>query len=157
MTTAFWCLMSTWSKVVELFDTGFVVLRKQRLIFLHWYHHTTVLLFAFYTFPSFDPANRWFIGMNYFIHGVMYSYYSLKAIGIKLPRNIPVTITSFQFLQMVVGVGVNIYTLALFWHGTDCSRQLDDVLVGLSMYFSYMILFGKFFYNSYVRKSIKTG
>ncbi|KAJ1630196.1 GNS1/SUR4 family-domain-containing protein [Pavlovales sp. CCMP2436] len=34
------------SKVPELVDTGFIVLRKKPLHFLHYYHHATVLLFC---------------------------------------------------------------------------------------------------------------
>ena len=40
--TGFWTFLFVLSKVPELVDTLFIVLRKQELIFLHWYHHATV-------------------------------------------------------------------------------------------------------------------
>jgi elongation of very long chain fatty acids protein 6 len=33
-------------------DTLFIVLRKKPLIFLHWYHHITVLLFCWHAFAT---------------------------------------------------------------------------------------------------------
>ena len=44
--SGFWATMFVLSKVPELGDTMFVVLRKQPLIFLHWYHHATVLVYC---------------------------------------------------------------------------------------------------------------
>lgn len=38
---AFWVYLFAMSKLVEFGDTAFIVLRKQKLIFLHWYHHIT--------------------------------------------------------------------------------------------------------------------
>ena len=46
----FWSMVFIMSKVPELVDTAFIVLRKQRLIFLHWYHHITVMIYSWYTF-----------------------------------------------------------------------------------------------------------
>jgi hypothetical protein len=39
----FRAIMFAWSKVAELGDTLFLVLRKREVIFLHWYHHASVI------------------------------------------------------------------------------------------------------------------
>lgn len=44
-TASFWLWMFAMSKIAEFGDTAFIVLRKQTLIFLHWYHHVTVRRF----------------------------------------------------------------------------------------------------------------
>ena len=41
-----WMSFFTVSKIFELGDTFFVVVRKRPLILLHWYHHVTVLCVA---------------------------------------------------------------------------------------------------------------
>jgi hypothetical protein len=45
----FWSLMFGYSKVIELGDTLFIVLRKRPLVFLHYYHHAAVLIYTSHT------------------------------------------------------------------------------------------------------------
>lgn len=64
----FWIWAFVWSKAFELVDTAFIVLRKQKLIFLHWYHHFITLTYAFYGFTKTPSVYRWFAGMNFVVH-----------------------------------------------------------------------------------------
>jgi hypothetical protein len=41
-----WTMLFIFSKVPELIDTVFLVLAQKPVIFLHWYHHFTVLLYC---------------------------------------------------------------------------------------------------------------
>merc|ERR1712179_596621 len=105
----------------ELGDTVFIVLRKQQLIFLHWYHHLTVLIYVFYCFSQFTSCGRWFMVMNYFVHSLMYSYYTLRALRVRVPRTVAMVITSLQLLQMVVGCAVNTGAFLYKRQGRDCT------------------------------------
>jgi elongation of very long chain fatty acids protein 6 len=95
------------SKLPELIDTFFIVLRKQPLIFLHWYHHATVLIYCWYSYHDFSSSGRWFMGMNYIVHSIMYSYYALKALKFNVSRYISKIITTLQLIQMIIGCIVN--------------------------------------------------
>ena len=67
-------------QVPELGDTIFIVLRKQKLIFLHWYHHITVLIYCWYSFSQYTAPARWFVVMNFVVHSIMYTYYAFRAL-----------------------------------------------------------------------------
>ena len=97
----------------------------------HRYHHLSVLISVFYCFSNFTPYVRWFMVMNYMVHSVMYSYYTLKALRcdaspfppqkewvihvlilsdcrIQVPRGIAAIITSLQIVQMLVNTAINL-------------------------------------------------
>ena len=76
--TGCWAWLFILSKVPELFDTLFIVLRKQQLIFLHWYHHATVLMYCWFSCRDFSASGRWFVVMNYTVHAFMYTYYAFR-------------------------------------------------------------------------------
>lgn len=46
------------SKLPELVDTVFIVLRKQPLIFLHWYHHASVLIYCWFSYQDYSSTGR---------------------------------------------------------------------------------------------------
>ncbi|XP_039990498.1 elongation of very long chain fatty acids protein 6-like [Xiphias gladius] len=150
--TKFWAYAFVLSKAPELGDTVFIVLRKQRLIFLHWYHHITVLLYSWYSYKDQVAGGGWFMTMNYVVHSLMYTYYAARAAGLRVPRPCAMVITATQILQMAMGLAV--LGLVYHWmHEVRCPSNVDNIKWGSLMYLSYLILFALFFYNTYLRGS----
>ncbi|KAL1264878.1 hypothetical protein QQF64_005233, partial [Cirrhinus molitorella] len=148
----FWAFAFALSKAPELGDTVFIVLRKQRLIFLHWYHHITVLLYSWYSYRDQVAGGGWFMTMNYSVHAFMYSYYTARAAGARVPRPFAMLITLMQITQMIVGLSV--LGLVYLWkHDVHCISTMHNIVFGSLMYLSYLLLFCVFFYQSYLKRS----
>ncbi|XP_028983225.1 elongation of very long chain fatty acids protein 6-like [Betta splendens] len=154
----FWAWAFVLSKAPELGDTAFIVLRKQRLLFLHWYHHVTVLLYSWYSYKDMVAGGGWFMTMNYAVHALMYSYYAVRAAGLRVPRPCAVLITSAQIVQMAMGLAVTALVYRWLRQG-DCPSRVDNVSWAALMYLSYLLLFSNFFYQTYLRRwsHAKTG
>ncbi|XP_050502354.1 elongation of very long chain fatty acids protein 6-like [Diabrotica virgifera virgifera] len=155
--SGFWTFMFVLSKLPELGDTIFIVLRKQPLIFLHWYHHITVFLYSWFSYTEYTASARWFIVMNYCVHSVMYSYYALKAMKYNPPKQIAMLITSLQLLQMLIGCAVNLWARQLLQNQAECHITPFNIKLSITMYFSYFVLFGRFFYKAYMSGEKKWG
>ncbi|TMS04522.1 Elongation of very long chain fatty acids protein 6 [Larimichthys crocea] len=147
----FWAYAFVLSKAPELGDTAFIVLRKQKLLFLHWYHHITVLLYSWYSYKDMVAGGGWFMTMNYAVHALMYSYYAARAAGVRVPRPFAVLITSAQISQMAMGLTVSGLVYRWLQHG-DCPSSVNNIMWASLMYLSYLLLFANFFYNTYLRR-----
>ena len=153
-----WAFAFCFSKLPELVDTYFIVFRKQKLIFLHWYHHITVMVYCFYYYGFTVTPTQWFVVMNYFVHSIMYLYYATRASGfIRVPKVVNIVITSLQLLQMVVGVWINVYillniiTVPNFYCDGFVERESLHLSWAFLMYASYFVLFALFFYDVYLK------
>ena len=159
-----WQLMFAWSKFPELFDTVLLVVRGRDVIFLHWYHHITVLLYCWFSMRIDNPA-IFFGTMNAFVHSIMYYYYARMAQGVRPAFG--QILTSLQLSQMVVGSCCAVYSIYL--NRTDpegCPGStkmaadgglLRDRMAAASvvMYGSYMVLFLRFFIKKYLTPVFK--
>ena len=154
MATGFWVQLFIYSKVIELGDTFFLVARKKKVMFLHWFHHVTVLLYCWYAYAYETSQAQYFVAMNFSVHGVMYGYYCLMAL--KLPSFIPsFAITVSQISQMVVGTLVQVFAFYYQFTATDpssCNVHLPSTLGGLAMYAWYFLLFFQFALDRYFFK-----
>jgi len=150
--TGYWITIFCISKVPELIDTLFIVLRKQKLIFLHWFHHATVLIYAWYSYHEWTASGRWFVFMNYSVHAMMYSYYAFRAMRYRIPKWIQVTVTVFQLSQMGVGIFVNYKAYVYKQKGAPCQVAYSNIFWSFVMYAIYFALFLHFFCVSYLSK-----
>ena len=150
-----WIWLFTLSKVIELGDTLFIVLRKTPLSFLHWYHHVTVLTYTWfaYSYPTPTAVGMWFTCMNYSVHSVMYSYYAVKASGRKIPQWISQVITVLQLSQMFVAIICNAVAYTSYHSGKECDFYDETFKLGMVIYGTYAMLFLNFFYQRYSSKA----
>ena len=137
-----WVQLFIFSKIPELIDTFFIVARKKPLLFLHWYHHVTVLLFCWHSYATEASTGLFFVEMNYSVHAMMYGYYYLMAIDSKPKWLNPSLITACQIMQMVVGSSLCL--LSYSWLGDNCAVKKENVIAGGIMYGSYLYLFCEF-------------
>lgn len=159
--TGLWIQLFVFSKVPELLDTFFIVIHKKPLIFLHWYHHITVLLYCWFGYANRSPYGLFFSAMNYSVHAIMYGYYFLMSVKAKPKWLNAMFITAAQISQMIVGVIVSAFSIYFYAKEsgsgntdfvTKCHIQLSDVMAAILMYGSYLALFMQFFIQRYFKK-----
>uniref|UniRef100_A0A4W5LIN0 Elongation of very long chain fatty acids protein n=1 Tax=Hucho hucho TaxID=62062 RepID=A0A4W5LIN0_9TELE len=151
------CWWFFFSKVIELADTVFFILRKKnsQLTFLHVYHHGTMIFNWWAGVKYLAGGQSFFIGLlNTFVHIVMYSYYGLAALGPHMQKYLwwKRYLTSLQLLQFVLlttHTGYNLFT--------ECDFPDSMNAVVFAYCVSLIALFSNFYYQSYLnRKSKKT-
>lgn len=149
----FWGMLFVFSKVAELMDTVFLVLRKKPVRFLHWYHHTTVLLLSWHGYAYRSSTALYFMAMNYSVHAVMYAYYFLQSVG-GWPRWLsPRFITSAQIAQMGVGAWVCLQSFLYWWEDSRLCWISPSSLVPMGIvYLTYFYLFAEVFWERFLTK-----
>ncbi|XP_023212719.1 putative fatty acid elongation protein 4 [Centruroides sculpturatus] len=100
----FWITTFVFSKVWELGDTIFIILNKRNLMFLHCYHHVMAIMLTWYA--SFEESCFLLtsVYINTFVHSLMYSYFTLKCMKIKISSIVAMLITAVQVIQMVFAI-----------------------------------------------------
>lgn len=151
--SGFFVFLFVTSKTFELIDTVWLVLGKRPVIFLHWYHHITVLLFCWHAYAKAIPTGIWFALVNYGVHSVMYSYYACTQFNEAarcFARPFAPFITIVQTSQMVFGLIIIFSNMYFASKDPKCISSPTNNLIGLALYFSYFILFARIFINRFV-------
>jgi elongation of very long chain fatty acids protein 6 len=148
-----WVGLFIFSKIPELLDTVFLVLQNKPVIFLHWFHHCTVMLYCWHAYHNRVAPGLWFAAMNYAVHSIMYTYYFAMAARLTwLAVPFAPLITTSQILQMAVGSAVTFASASTHHrHGASaCKVDPANYKLGLAMYGSYLVLFCGLFINKYL-------
>ncbi|CAN8072564.1 unnamed protein product [Agarophyton chilense] len=144
-------------KVWEFVDTFLLALRKKPIAFLHAYHHAATLFLTWnqlieHSSPQWVP-----IVINLWIHVLMYYYYAMSALRIRIWWK--KHLTTLQILQFIVDVGAVGYAYTTFiLSGFDenvCYGTTKGALVGLGILTSYLLLFIRFYMQTYKRTPVK--
>jgi len=138
-----WPFLFAMSKILELFDTIFLVLRKRPVRFLHWYHHVATLIYCWDAQAIHIENGGGFALMNLAIHSVMYAYYAASAAGVRFSGFIRQSITTLQIVQMLLGVLLTVHNLAM------CNDHPINLWCCLLMYISYTFLFTHLYIYEY--------
>mmetsp|Transcript_47677 Transcript_47677/g.103683 ORF Transcript_47677/g.103683 Transcript_47677/m.103683 type:complete len:349 (+) Transcript_47677:44-1090(+) len=148
-----WMALFIFSKIPELMDTVFLVLRKKQVIFLHWFHHVTVLLYCWHAFHTTVAPGLWFASMNYSVHTIMYFYFFMTNVGFyKAMQPLAPFITTIQIIQMVGGIVCLTkvaYEQLYMGEVKTCDVNPANWKLGLAMYLSYFFLFAVLFAQKY--------
>ncbi|XP_053800140.1 elongation of very long chain fatty acids protein 4-like isoform X2 [Vidua chalybeata] len=145
------CWWFFFSKVIELLDTVFLILRKkqEQVTFLHVYHHGS-MLFNWWSGVKYVPGGQaFFVGMlNSFVHIFMYGYYALASLGPRMRRHLwwKRYLTILQLCQFVAIAAHSSYNLF-----TECPFP-DGFNTAVFLYIlSLLALFLHFYYQTYIR------
>jgi len=154
-----WTAFFIFSKFFELFDTVYLVVHKRKVIFLHWFHHVTVLLYCWHAYAVESAHGLWFAAMNFSVHSIMYCYYFLMLNKSVRPyvKKIGPAITTIQISQMAFGLLVSLsawYYVGSNRYGTGpspCNIDPSNWKLGLAMYTCYFWLFVMLFSDKYIK------
>lgn len=140
------------SKIIELMDTIFFILRKKntQVTFLHVYHHSTMPS-IWWIGVFFAPGGEAYLctSINSFIHILMYSYYFLSSLGPHMQKYLwwKKYMTTLQLVQFW---WIMFHTINAIHQNCGFPNKFNWSLIVYDL--SHIILFTNFYYETYTKK-----
>jgi hypothetical protein len=91
------------SKFYEVLDTVIILAKGKQSSTLQTYHHAGAMMCMWAGIRYMAPPIWIFCFVNSFIHALMYTYYTVTAFQIRVPKFIKQTLTTMQITQFLVG------------------------------------------------------
>ena len=148
------------SKFYEVLDTVIILLRGRPSSLLQSYHHAGAMMCMWSGIRYQSPPIWIFIVFNSFIHSLMYFYFTLSCLKIRVPAILKRALTSMQICQFVIGgsLGVLHAFLWLWDHAGSPSRCINNsaqalpVIVNVVYLAPLAALFAAFYAENYLKR-----
>lgn len=141
------------SKIIELMDTVFFVLRKKhgQITFLHIFHHS-FMPWTWWWGVGYAPGGMgsFHAMVNSSVHVVMYFYYGLSAAGPRFQKFLwwKKYMTAIQLIQFVL---VSLHATQYYFMNS-CDYQFPVILHLIWMYGTFFfVLFSNFWFQAYIK------
>ncbi|KAK9320726.1 GNS1/SUR4 family-domain-containing protein [Lipomyces orientalis] len=154
------------SKFYEVLDTVIILAKGKSSSLLQTYHHAGAMLSMWAGIRFASPPIWIFVVFNSLIHTLMYFYYTLSGLNIKVPKAVKRALTTAQICQFVLGGGLAIAHFFVYYFDPSL-EQYTSCLVNPGQTFALWLnvlylapltyLFIGFWIDSYIlgRKTVE--
>lgn len=142
------------SKYVEFLDTWFLILCGRPVSWLQYLHHIGAPISMSMGYSSHCEGCIIFVGLNGFIHTIMYYYYAACIMKWYMPMK--QMLTSMQLFQFFVATSATIY-YAVSFPGPEFYGDMGKrACVNFSVTYTLMCvaLFANFYVKTYLKKTL---
>ncbi|EEQ41118.1 putative fatty acid elongation protein [Clavispora lusitaniae] len=149
------------SKFYEVIDTIVILLKGRPSSLLQSYHHAGAMMCMWSGIRFQSPPIWIFVVFNSFIHSLMYFYFTLACLRIRVPLIVKRVLTSMQITQFVVGGSLAIVH-AFVWYVDpkdtsfrNCIPSSDQALplvINVLYLTPLTALFAAFYIESYIKR-----
>ncbi|CAI5758807.1 unnamed protein product [Candida verbasci] len=158
------------SKFYEVIDTIVILLKGKPSSLLQSYHHAGAMMCMWAGIRYQSPPIWIFVVFNSFIHSLMYFYFSLSCLKIRVPNIFKRILTSLQITQFVIGGSIAILHSFVWIIDTSnivskdnlqmiscisTSDQALPIIINVAYLAPLTALFGAFYIESYLKKNKK--
>lgn len=152
------------SKFYEVLDTIIILLKGRPSSLLQSYHHAGAMMCMWSGVRYQSPPIWIFVVFNSFIHFMMYFYFSLSCLKIRVPLVFKRALTTMQIIQFVIG-GSLAAAHAFIWFTDLSSNNIVNciaspehalpLIINVAYLAPLTALFAAFYIESYIRSSGK--
>jgi hypothetical protein len=114
------------SKFYEVIDTAIILAKGKKSSTLQTYHHAGAMMCMWAGIRYMGQPIWIFVLVNSFIHAMMYTYYTVTALHIRVPNAVKRSLTTMQIMQFIGGTFMTVsYMFISYSIPLSASRSLS--------------------------------